>query len=92
MNKLAREDRIGTIDDLLHDIFGNFLRPPTPPTGEMNITLGQMHCLGAIAHLGNPTMSQVAEELRLHPSTVVTTPRSQHLHCHHVWNRRLHRS
>jgi DNA-binding MarR family transcriptional regulator len=70
MNRQAREERIGTIDDLLRDIFGNFLRPDTPPSREMNITMGQMHCLGAIAHLGQPTMSEVAEELKLHPSTV----------------------
>ena len=66
----ARPERIGSIDDLLRDVFGNFLRPDTPPSREMNITMGQMHCLGAIAYLGHPTMSEVAEELKLHPSTV----------------------
>jgi len=70
MTETDREQRIGTIDDLLREIFGTFLRPDTPPSGEMNITMGQMHCLGAIAHRGQPTMSEVAEELRLHPSTV----------------------
>jgi DNA-binding MarR family transcriptional regulator len=70
MNKMAREERIGTLDDLLHDILRMFLRPRTPPRADMNVTLGQMHCLREIARLGNPTMSQVAEALGLHPSTV----------------------
>jgi DNA-binding MarR family transcriptional regulator len=70
MARVKREERIGSIDDLLHDILGTYLRPPTPPSREMNITMGQMHCLGTIAHLGHPTMSEVAEALKLHPSTV----------------------
>lgn len=70
MNSTPRDEHISGIDVLFHDIFGNFLRPDTPPGREMNITMGQLHCLGTIAHLGNPTMSQVAEALRLHPSTV----------------------
>ncbi|MEI6501929.1 MAG: MarR family transcriptional regulator [Armatimonadota bacterium] len=70
MSTPTRDGHIGGIDDLLHDIFGNFLRPAAPPSSEMNITMGQLHCLGTIAHLGNPTMSQVAEALGLHPSTV----------------------
>jgi DNA-binding MarR family transcriptional regulator len=70
MNPGARDEYVGSIDDRLRDLFGTFLRPETPPSREMNITMGQMHCLGTIAHLGNPTMSQVAEALRLHPSTV----------------------
>lgn len=65
-----RDQQIGQIDDFMRDIFGRFLRPPTPPSGEMNITMGQMHCQRTIANLGKPTMSQVAEELGLHPSTV----------------------
>lgn len=70
MDNQEREESIGAIDGLMQEIFGRMLRPPTPPAGEMNITMGQMHCLGAIAHLGHPTMSQVADELKLHPSTV----------------------
>lgn len=70
MDTLARDEHIGSIDDLMHEIFGRLLRPPTPPSGEMNITMGQLHCLGTIARLGTPTMSQVADELKLHPSTV----------------------
>ncbi|MEN6305680.1 MAG: MarR family transcriptional regulator [Armatimonadia bacterium] len=66
----VHDDRTGEIGELMRDIFGRFLRPPTPPSSEMNITMGQIHCLGTIAHLGKPTMSQVAEELGLHPSTV----------------------
>jgi len=66
----SREEQIVQIDDFMRDIFGRFLKPPTPPSGEMNITMGQMHCLRTIAHLGKPTMSQVADDLGLHPSTV----------------------
>lgn len=65
-----RVERIGEVDDLLREIFGTYLRPEPPPSREMNITMGQMHCLGAIARLDNPTMSEVAEQLKLHPSTV----------------------
>lgn len=70
MSDTQRDEHIGGIDDLLRDILGNFMRPQMPPSGEMNVTLGQLHCLGTIARLGNPTMSQVAETLGLHPSTV----------------------
>lgn len=70
MNDMEREERISSIDALLREILGNALRPGTPPSREMNITMGQMHCLGTIARLGNPTMSQVAEALGSHPSTV----------------------
>lgn len=70
MTDATRDAQIGAIDDLMHEIFGKLLRPETPPDREMNITMGQMHCLRTIANLGEPTMSQVAEALRLHPSTV----------------------
>jgi len=66
----SRDDSIAAIDDLFHDIFGKALRPETPPSRELNITMGQMHCMHTIAHLGNPTMSEIAEALQLHPSTV----------------------
>jgi MarR family transcriptional regulator, organic hydroperoxide resistance regulator len=69
MEQAKRDEYMRAIDGLFHDIFRR-LRPPTPPAGEMNITLGQMHCLGTIAQLGHPTMSHVAETLNLHPSTV----------------------
>lgn len=67
---MTREEQIGSIDDLLRDIWGKYLRPPTPPASDMNVTLGQMDCLREIARLGEPTMKQVAEALGLHPSTV----------------------
>lgn len=71
MDNTPRDEQVGDIDGLIHEIFGRFLRPKTPPPGrEMNITMGQIHCLGTIARLGSPTMSRVAEELQLHPSTV----------------------
>lgn len=61
---------MGDVDDLLRRLMGHYLRPKTPPSREMNVTMGQLHCLGAIAHLGTPSMSEVAAELGLHPSTV----------------------
>jgi DNA-binding MarR family transcriptional regulator len=70
MMDMARDEFIGAIDDLLRDILTNYLRPPTLPLREMNVTLGQMDCLHAISRLGNPTMSEVAQALHLHPSTV----------------------
>jgi DNA-binding MarR family transcriptional regulator len=36
------------------------------------VTIGQMHCMRVIGRLGDPTMSELAEVLRLHPSTVTT--------------------
>ncbi len=65
-----RDELIGAIDDLLHDILGNYLRPAHPPSRDLNVTMGQLHCLGAISRLGTPAMSEVAAALGLHPSTV----------------------
>jgi len=66
-----REEYLSTIDDLLREILGSFLRPPPPPPmPEMNVTLGQMDCLRAVGELGAPTMSEIAAALHLHPSTV----------------------
>jgi DNA-binding MarR family transcriptional regulator len=70
MTPLPRDEAIGAIDDLLRDILGNFLRPETPPNRELNVTMGQLHCLMEIARLGTPTMSALAAALGLHPSTV----------------------
>ena len=70
MTSITRDETIGDIDDLLRDILGNFLRPETPPNREMNVTMGQLHCLMEIGRLGIPTMSALAAALGLHPSTV----------------------
>ena len=65
-----REELMGAIDDLLRQIVGEYLRPRRPPPGDLNMTLGQMHCLRTVSRLGQPTMSELAADLRLHPSTV----------------------
>lgn len=70
MKDKSRHDIIGAIDDLLREFLEQNMRPQMPANQDMNVTMGQMHCLGAIAHLGKPSMSEVAAELRLHPSTV----------------------
>ena len=70
MTSITRDETIGDIDDLLRDILGNFLRPETPPNREMNVTMGQLHCLMEIGRLETPTMSALAAALGLHPSTV----------------------
>jgi DNA-binding MarR family transcriptional regulator len=70
MKDKSRHDIIGAIDDLLREFLEQNMRPQMPATQDMNVTMGQMHCLGAIARLGKPSMSEVAAELRLHPSTV----------------------
>jgi DNA-binding MarR family transcriptional regulator len=67
---MPRDEIMGAIDDLLRDILTNYLRPPTPPVRERDVTLGQMECLHTISRLGHPTMSEVSQALRLHPSTV----------------------
>ena len=68
--KLPREQSILEIDALLWEIIGRYLRPPVPEARDMSVTLGQMHCLRAIGRLGKPTMSEVADAMGLHPSTV----------------------
>lgn len=70
MKDKSRHDIIGAIDDLLREFLEQNMRPQMPANQDMNVTMGQMHCLGAIAHLGKPSMSEVAAELHLHPSTV----------------------
>ncbi len=65
-----RDELTGAIDDLLREIVGDYLRPPTPPPDDMSMTIGQMHCLRTLSRLGKPTMSELAEALSLHPSTV----------------------
>jgi DNA-binding MarR family transcriptional regulator len=70
MEKQQRDETAGAIDDLLRDILGNYLRPRVPPSGDMNVTMGQLHCLGEISRLGTPAMSELAGALGLHPSTV----------------------
>ncbi|MCE5217556.1 MarR family winged helix-turn-helix transcriptional regulator [bacterium] len=65
-----RHETIGAIDDLLREFLEQSMRPQMPASQDMNVTMGQMHCLGAIAHLGKPSMSEVAAELHVHPSTV----------------------
>jgi DNA-binding MarR family transcriptional regulator len=37
---------------------------------ELDLTLGQLHCLGAISCLGKPSMSDLSSALDLRPSTV----------------------
>ncbi len=66
----SREELTVAIDDLLREIVGDYLSPPTPPPDDLNMTIGQMHCLRTFSRLGKPTMSELAEALGLHPSTV----------------------
>ncbi len=68
--KMPRDEVMGAVDDLLREVFDTYLRPRVARTRELNVTLGQMHCLHTISRLGNPTMSEVAKALGLHPSTV----------------------
>jgi DNA-binding MarR family transcriptional regulator len=67
---MTRTEATGAIDDLLREILTNYLRPPTPRAQHRNVTMGQMECLHTISRLGNPTMSEVAKAMRVHPSTV----------------------
>lgn len=57
------------IDDLFREIFGKHLKPTRLPP-HPDVTMAQMHCLHEIGELGTPTMSELSEELGLHPSTV----------------------
>lgn len=68
----TREELVTAIDGLLREIGRGYLRPvPAPPT-DLDVTVGQIHCTRAIGRLGSPTMSELADALRLHPSTVTT--------------------
>jgi len=66
---MSREEMVGAIDDLFREIFGKYLRPKQMPP-HPDVTMAQMHCLAAIGELGRPTMSELSEELGLHPSSV----------------------
>ena len=67
---MPRDEFMVAIGDLLREILTDYLRPPTPPVRDLNVTMGQMDCLHTISRLGTPTMSEVAKVMRLHPSTV----------------------
>jgi DNA-binding MarR family transcriptional regulator len=56
------------IDNLLREIFSKYLRPKGMPP-HPDLTTAQMHCLVVIGELKNPTMSELSEELGVHPST-----------------------
>jgi DNA-binding MarR family transcriptional regulator len=65
----ARDQSVLEIDGLLKEIFGKYVKPSLAPPN-LNMTIGQLHCLRTIGRLGEPTMSEVADAMGLHPSTV----------------------
>ena len=69
---VSREEVVAAIEDLLREIARGYLKPSHAPPTDLDVTVGQMHCTRAIGRLGNPTMSELADSLRLHPSTVTT--------------------
>ena len=58
------------IDDLLRGIVHRYLKHGHGPPTHLDITIGQVHCLHTIDHLGTPSMSELADALRLQPGTV----------------------
>ncbi len=69
---VSREEVVTAIDGLLREIARAHRKPSQAPPTDLDVTVGVMHCMRVIERLGNPTMSELAEALRLHPSTVTT--------------------
>ncbi len=68
----SREQAAERIEQLLRSIMRGLRgRKREPGHGhDLDITLGQLHCLRQVSDLGQPTMGDLAERLRLSPSTV----------------------
>ena len=67
-----REQAGERIELLLRSIMGGLRGRKRGPghDHDLDITLGQLHCLRQVSDLGQPTMGDLAEHLRLSPSTV----------------------
>jgi DNA-binding MarR family transcriptional regulator len=65
-----REQRVEQIADLLHEIVRGLSRGHRHPPGDLDITIGQLHCLKVIRSLGTPSMTDLSDILQLQPSTV----------------------
>jgi DNA-binding MarR family transcriptional regulator len=66
----SRERLVEHIADLLHEIVRGLSRGHGHPPGDLDITLGQLHCLKTIRSLGSPSMTDLSDILQLQPSTV----------------------
>ena len=67
--KTAPEEITAQVEEFLHRIFHPHLRPRHKPA-ELELTLGQIDCLNAISRLESPSMSDLARDLGLPPSSV----------------------
>jgi DNA-binding MarR family transcriptional regulator len=65
----SREELMVSIEELLHAVFRPPLRRRHRPQ-DMEITIGQLECLRIVSRLDSPSMSELAHELNLQPSTV----------------------
>ncbi len=65
----SREQLMMAIDDLVREVFGEYLRRRQKPP-DLDLTLGQLHCLRTIGRMGSPSMSELSSGLQLQPSTV----------------------
>jgi len=68
----SREEMVTAIDGLLREIARAHRKPTQAPARDLEVTVGQIHCMRAVERLGEPTMSELAEALRFHPSTLTT--------------------
>lgn len=64
----AREQLMAGIDDLVRGIFGPSMRRRHKPA-DLALTIGQLECLRLIGEMGAPSMSELAAEMDLRPST-----------------------
>lgn len=69
MMEQSREELMVSIEELLHAVFRPPLRRRHRPQ-DMDITIGQLECLRTVSRLDSPSMSVLARELNLQPSTV----------------------
>ncbi len=67
---MSRQEVVGRIAGLLDEILRGLRPAKLPRSDDLKITLAQLHCLHTIDDLGSPTMSDVARQMRLQPSTV----------------------
>lgn len=65
-----REQLVERISDLLRGIVRALSRGHVHPPDDLDITIGQLHCLKTIRVLQGPSMTDLSASLQLQPSTV----------------------
>jgi DNA-binding MarR family transcriptional regulator len=66
---MKREESVERIDWLLRRVMRGLHPPKSECADDLDITLGEMHCLREVHRLGEPAMGELAQRLYLQPST-----------------------